>query len=190
MEETVSEEKLAQSIPIYNTICVDESKAEYIKLNDKSKDEVVKTILATSALPIIYSKVSINNVEYQDGGIADNLPVLPLYNEGYRDFIVVGLSSNLRIDTNKYPVNNLIEIYPSYSLGELFDGTLNFSKKFVSYAMKLGYSDAKRAINDYYGIDNGCHTAEFDYNQILHETRKEELERDINRNMEQLKKYF
>jgi len=190
LDEIVSEELLKDAIPIYNTICEDETKAEYVKLNDKSKDEAVKTILATSALPIIYSKVNINGVEYQDGGVADNLPVLPLYLEGYRDMIVVGLSENLRIDKMKFPTENLIEIFPSYSLGDLFDGTLNFSKKFVSYAMKLGYADAKRALNDYYGLDNGCHTAEFDYNQILHEIRAEDLERDINSNMDKLMKYF
>lgn len=191
LEKIVPEYDMVGAIPVYNTICVDENTPEYVKLNFKKKEDIIKIVLATSALPVVYSKVEINGVLYQDGGIADNLPVKPLYEEeGTRDLIVVGLSSRLRIDKEKYPTDNLIEIFPSKDLGDLLDGTLNFSKKFIAFAMKLGYADAKRAINNYYGIDNGCHTEDYDYEAIMQELRVEALESDINRNMENLKKYF
>lgn len=190
LDKIVTQDRLEKCIPVYNTICSNSMTADYRKLNDMSKENAVKTILATSALPFIYSSVNIGGVNYQDGGLADNLPVMPVYESGYRNLIVIGLSENLRIDRYKFPVDNLIEIFPSKNLGELFDGTLNFDEEYISFAMKLGYMDARRSLNNYYGIENGCHTVQFDYEQIMRELRTEKLQKSIDGNMDKLMKYF
>ena len=190
LDKIVTQDRLEKCIPVYNTICSNSMTADYRKLNDMSKENAVKTILATSALPFIYSSVNIGGVNYQDGGLADNLPVMPVYESGYRNLIVIGLSENLRIDRYKFPVDNLIEMFPSKNLGELFDGTLNFDEEYISFAMKLGYMDARRSLNNYYGIENGCHTVQFDYEQIMRELRTEKLQKSIDGNMDKLMKYF
>ena len=184
LEKVVDVKKISNCIPIFNTICINKYLPEYKLLNNKSKEEIIRILLATSALPIIYSKVDINNIYYQDGGIADNLPVNPLYLNDIKDLIVISLSDTLRVDQNKFKLNTLIEIYPSYDLGDLFDGTLNFNQKYISFAMKLGYFDTKRTLNNYFGISNGCHTPEFDYNQIQHELQVESLQKNINKNID------
>lgn len=184
LNSIVDEDKIKQCIPIFNTICINQYIPEYKLLNNKSKDDIIKILLATSALPIIYSKVDINNSLYQDGGLADNLPIMPLYSNDIKDLIIISLSKDLRVNQNQFKINSLIEIFPSYDLGDLFDGTLNFTQKYISFAMKLGYVDAKRALNNYFGINNGCHTPEFDYNQILQELKVEFLQKSINRNFE------
>lgn len=189
LDECVSSDKLKDTIPVFNTICENEQKPEYKLLNNKSDDMIKKIILATSALPVIYSKVDIEGREYMDGGMADNLPIYPLYANGYKNLIVVGLKDTQRLDKNKFKVDKLIEINPSYDLGDTASGTLNFDKKYIAYAMKLGYADAKRALNTYLGIDNGCHTPQFDYDQIMHEMKVQGLQDNLDRNMELLKKY-
>ena len=187
LNKIITEEKLKNSIPIFNTICINEYLPEYKLLNNKTKEEAIKILLATSALPVIYSKVNINNTLYQDGGLADNLPVTPLYNNGERNFITISMSDKLRINKLKFDTNNLIEIYPTYNLGDLIDGTLNFNQQYISFAMKLGYSDTKRVLNNYYGISNGIHTPEYDLNTIKQELKVEKIEKDINKNMDYIK---
>lgn len=190
LDKCVTPGILDGAIPVFNTICEDERKAEYRLLNNKTPEEIKKILLATSAMPMIYSTVNIDGREYTDGGVADNLPVYPLYVNDYKNLIVVGLSEKLRIDKERFKTDKLIEIYPSHDLGDLLTGTLNFDKKYQQFARKLGYRDAKRAINEYFGIDNGCHTADYDYNQIMHELKAEGLKDDIERNMNLLNRYM
>lgn len=190
LKNIVTPQKLKNSIPIYNTICRDGKIADYILLNELDKDTAVKTILATSALPFIYSSVNIQGVAYQDGGLADNLPVQPLYDMGLRNMIIVSLSETQRVDRNRFKLGELLEIYPSRSLGNFVDGVVNFTTDFISFAMKLGYMDAKRSINSFYNIDNGCHTADFDYEYIMQELRMEKLQNRVNRNIDGIMKYF
>ena len=66
----------------------------------------------------------------------------------------------------------------------------HFDEEYISFAMKLGYMDARRSLNNYYGIENGCHTVQFDYEQIMRELRTEKLQRSIDGNMGKLMKYF
>lgn len=49
---------------------------------------LVPAILAASSVPMLFPPVSINGVEYVDGGLSSNLPVEPLL-ERYRDIIGV-----------------------------------------------------------------------------------------------------
>ena len=64
LDEYVYVSRLKSAIPIFNTICEDEKVPQYKLLNNKSKEEAIDIMLATSALPVIYSKVSINNKKY------------------------------------------------------------------------------------------------------------------------------
>ncbi len=91
-------------------------------------------MLATSALPVIYSKVSINNKKIYGYGLADNLPVTPLYDNGFRKLLIIGLSAKQKIDKVKYPTKELIEIYPSKDLGNTLSGTINFSPQYIQFA--------------------------------------------------------
>ena len=124
-------DKLSSGIPkIYATIaeCVqDEPKnAEYIDLSGKNKEEINTVVMASSTLPLLYESVTYNGKEYCDGGLADNVPVKPLYDTGYRHIVVCGLNADSKKELSEYPDADFIEIYPSVSLGDLIDGTPNF----------------------------------------------------------------
>ena len=57
------------------------------------------------------------------------MPIEPLYIEGIRHFIVVGLSENTEINNTKYPDAEFLLINPRYDIGNFIDGTLDFTTK-------------------------------------------------------------
>lgn len=189
LRENITEDRLIGAIPIFNTICTDSIHPEYKLLNNKSIDEMINIVLATSALPIIYSKVSLYGNDYQDGGIADNLPIAPLYNLGARDLIVVSMSNDLRINRDVFNVDSLVEIYPYKDLGGFLGGTLNFDRNYLEFLKELGYRDCKRVLNEYFNIPNVL-SAEQDYENALRMYRINNTSEDIDRNMDYLKKYL
>lgn len=150
--------KLANGDPrIYASIaeCVQDGPrtAEYVDLSGKNRDEINTVVMASSTLPLLYESVTYNGREYCDGGLADNVPVKPLYDMGYRHIVVCGLSADSRKDLSEYSDADFIEIYPSVSLGDLIDGTLNFSANSVKFRSMLGYRDAMRALKVHFEHD-------------------------------------
>ncbi|SEB10145.1 NTE family protein [Chitinophaga terrae (ex Kim and Jung 2007)] len=53
-----------------------------------SEGPLVPAILAASSVPMLFPPVTINGIEYVDGGLSSNLPVEPLLNQ-YKDIIGV-----------------------------------------------------------------------------------------------------
>ncbi len=183
---------------IYSTICkietgLDEFSVEYRKLDDYPVDTIKQILLASTALPIIYEAVEIDGGFYRDGGICDNEPIKPLYDAGIRQFIVIGLNSAKKFDGSKWPDANFITIYPSHNLGDLIDGTLNFSQKSIKFREMLGEKDGIRSIktkfmpDDMYIRLEGA-LAQNDYNEINMQIRAEgaykAMETKVNSNIE------
>ena len=151
-------DKLSSGIPkIYASIaeCVQDGpkNAEYIELSGKDKEEINTVVMASSTLPLLYESVTYNGKEYCDGGLADNLPVKPLYDAGYSHIIVCGLNPDSKKDLSAYPDADILEIYPSVNLGDLIDGTLDFSANSMKFRNMLGYRDAIRAIKVHFEKD-------------------------------------
>ncbi len=46
-----------------------------------SKGQLIKPLLASSSIPVLFNPVTIRNKQYVDGGITDNLPIKPLKNK-------------------------------------------------------------------------------------------------------------
>jgi NTE family protein len=137
-------------IKVYATIAKQISEydfaPEYVCVNDLSPEDTKKIIAASSAMPYVYESVDYNGSEYIDGGMADNLPVAPLYDAGYRHIILCGLNENSKKNLEKYSDADFVEIYPSAHLGDLLDGTLDFSADSLVFRSMLGYKDALRAL--------------------------------------------
>ncbi len=127
----------------------------YLGLNYKSNENVYKILLASSALPLIYETIEINERYYVDGGLIDNIPIKPLYDYGYKNIIIVSCDYDTSPDSlmHKYPKSKLYLIKPNYNLGDLFDGTLNFHKNKLSESFKLGYEIGMKFSKNYV-IDN------------------------------------
>jgi len=66
----------------------------YVRLDSiRSSMERAKVLLASAALPLgVFPSVAIDGTEYVDGGVGDNLPILPLVeNGGVHELIVIRL---------------------------------------------------------------------------------------------------
>ncbi len=162
----------------------DNGTSRYFLLNYKASEEIKKILLASSAMPVIYSPVMIGNNVFRDGGITDNLPIEPLYIEGIRHFIVVGLSTETEINYERYSDAEFLFIKPEKSIGEFWNGTLDFTSKGAKIRMEIGYMDAIRKI-EFYNRDDELSqmlyqaSVEQDYNSIAFECKKSALEEQI-----------
>jgi len=123
-------------------------KAEYFLLNNVSPEKAKKVLLASSAIPVVFGKEKIEKASYYDGGIFDNTPVRPVYNEGCKIIIVVLLNRVDYIRTEDYPNSTFMIIYPQLDPGGLIGGTLNFAN--VQEKIERGYKDAMRIIRPVY----------------------------------------
>lgn len=120
----------------------DNNKCEYVLLNNKSKFEVEKLLLASSSIPILYGDTYIDGVNYYDAGLKENCPINPVYKENIDEIFIIALNNNFsEYKFKNYKNSRFILIKPSENLGGLFSGTLDFSESSISYTINLGYSD-------------------------------------------------
>lgn len=78
---------------------LEEGKAEYFNTG-----ELITPILASAALPPVFSPITINNKLYVDGGVMNNFPVEPLLDKC--DFIVGCYTSSMMPISNKQLKNS------------------------------------------------------------------------------------
>lgn len=169
----------------------------YFELNNRPQDEIKDILLASSALPFIYTPVQIGDRKYRDGGLTDNLPIEPLYDKGIRHFIVIGLSMDRKIDYDRYPDAEFVYIKPSAEIGDFWNGTLDFTPRGAKVRMNLGYADAKRVLeySDKDMSDEGVRgayriTEQGDYDRIIFEYRKENIENRVNDDMDKINSFI
>ncbi len=137
------------SISRYSSDCIhclsEKPQVEYISLSEVSPDDSRQFLLASSAMPYIYPPEIIHGNVYRDGGLADNVPIYPMTSVGADNLIVVKLEPDDKVDTSLYSkFKEVVEIVPSREIGDLFDGTLEFTNRNVQFRMLLGYYDTLR----------------------------------------------
>lgn len=117
----------------------DKLEAVYFNLNGKPVEVIEKILLASSAIPFVYEPVKVGDYWYQDGGLKDNLPIVPLYQMGYRRFILCSLGRMEKLPEEDFPDAEFLDLSPEKSLGGLLTGTLDFTAKGVSPRVEAGY---------------------------------------------------
>ena len=113
-----------------------------IDINSLSSSDIIKVLLASSALPFIFPKERLFGQNFYDGGLSDNSPVYPLIHKEHCSDIVV-LHLNERSQESTYRLPSVHDIFPSRSLGSFRTGTLNFSRENAEQNIELGYNDAR-----------------------------------------------
>lgn len=144
---------------------------EYFKVNNSDNEKIKKILLASSALPLIFDKEEIEGRYYIDGGIKDNVPIKPLYDNGVRNFIVVHLGRESIVSKEQFKNANIIEIVPSKPQGDLMTGTLDFSQEGVERRIKQGYEDTVKILKPLYKMG----IVQAKTGMILEQFREEEL---------------
>lgn len=133
---------------------------EYHKINGLPVNDMINILLASAAMPFINGQIEISGHNHLDGGYlrSGNVPIEPLYENGYKDIWIVSLESNFniynitnsvgfrrpskRIDIRHwYPNCTFKIIQPLWDLGWFIKGTLNFSEKGIRHKMASGYVD-------------------------------------------------
>ena len=114
---------------------------EYFRLNSRPGPGILKILLATCAIPLVFEHVSIDGRTYCDGGVVDNAPVRPAYGEGCDVIISVHLEQPPKTQS-LHKGTRIIDVIPSESLGRVLDGILDFTPENVRWRMDTGYQDA------------------------------------------------
>lgn len=172
-------------------------KVKYIKVDNASDENLKKYLMASTALPVIYEPILINDRKYRDGGICDNNPIEPLYKKGIRKFIIISLNHGKTVDTSAYTDAEFTKISPSHDLGDLLTGTLNFLDDDKKIKFLLGVKDGERALKtkfekDPVYIEMEKTIALNDYNFIINtynqEKRMNELSKSVSDNLDYFNK--
>lgn len=122
---------------------------EYFDMRAFPPETVTKILVASSAIPAAFPIQRIGQYSYRDGGISDNCPIKPLYDIGYRRFIVSHLDG-VHIDRSRFPDAHFIELFPSEAiyLGDknrsmLSDGTMDFDGRNAAKRITLGEQETQ-----------------------------------------------
>ena len=114
--------------------------------NDIPKEQMEDYLLASSCFPIFKPQI-LNDEEYFDGGLYDNIPSNMLIEKGYKNIIIIDIAgvgfSKKSISKDLY----VKVISPSEDLG----GTFEFNHERIIDNIKLGYLDTMRSFNKLQG---------------------------------------
>ncbi len=142
--ELIGKSKMDLYVSVSN---VTENKGEYFSLKNKTSDEIINIVSASSAIPYVFEQVKIGNNKYVDGYLYDNLPISILKEKGYNFLYVIPLSSLHAPKEGMYEditiVNFQNKIFDSMNR---IEGTFGFSGEISEDRIELGYNDAKKLI--------------------------------------------
>lgn len=156
IDETLDFNKIRESgINVY-AVCTEipKIKARYFLINRESDDKIKKILHGSTAIPMIFESENIDGIDYIDGGIADNVPIEPVYYEKCDLIIVIGLMKEYRVDRNLYSETQIVEIIPSEMEEGFIDGALNFTEENSRRRMETGYNDTMNQIKPIMNLFN------------------------------------
>jgi NTE family protein len=124
----------------------------YFSLNHYTTEQLYTIILASSALPFIFKPEEFEGRVYYDGGLMDNLPITPIYQEGCDLIITVQLNATTIVTPQQFPNAELITIVPQENQGGFWEGTIDFSPAGIRHRIQQGYTDTVRMLQPVAGI--------------------------------------
>ncbi len=161
LDENVNFKKISKSsVDLYACAYnVDLYQPEYFHVNDLSRDDAIKALLASACIPFVYRPVKIGNYHYMDGGVTnplykkkntDNMPIKPLLKSKCDLIIAIFLDQDEQFEESEIPGSirhKLIELYPEEPLENVKGtGTFDFNQKNIQDSIKQGYRDGLAAL--------------------------------------------
>ena len=95
---------------------------------------------SSASLPLFYDCTVVLGEKYIAEGIADNIPIQPVYGENCNIIIVVLLSKEAQVDRTLYPNSKLIVISPENLDENTITGTLNLNTDAKRIRIIEGYN--------------------------------------------------
>ncbi len=147
---------------VFSTVCrwnAEEEyggEAEYISWEGKTREEILDLIIASASLPILYPQQDVGGQLYVDGGYADNEPVRPLYDAGYRKIFIIYLD---RYDGEKFekivteqervfPDCEFLRLIPNEQFRDGFIQSCMISQKKTEANLQMGLSDCRKLLEE------------------------------------------
>ena len=127
--------------------------SRFFHLQSLPREERVKLLLASAALPLLYSSQTVGGNEYADGGLGGtrrlqgNTPITPLVQAGYSTVVVNHLSDGSLWDRHDFPETTVLEIRPERPISRSMADMLAFGDTdAVSSWIEQGYNDTNRCM--------------------------------------------
>lgn len=144
---------------------MDTRPAEFYHVQSRPLNEQIRLLLASAALPILFSAQQVGDHKFRDGGLGGmrtsqgNTPITPLVEAGCTHCIVVHLSDGAMWNRRDFPNVDIIEVRPKDPIRPKGRGfsTLNFSPDLIEKWMEQGYRDAERCIGNALWAVRGVH---------------------------------
>lgn len=127
-------------------------RAFYVSWQHRNLQEILDLIVASASLPVFYPTREINGKTYVDGGYADNEPIQPLYDIGYRKILIIyldkykgkKLNQIIKEQENAYPGCEFLRLFPNRKFNDSFTGSCRISEKLTAERMQSGYEDGRK----------------------------------------------
>ena len=170
IHETVDEKKIRESGIEFcmTTFSLSEFRKLELSISDIPEGRLEDFLLASAYL-IGFRNEKLEGRRYLDGGLADNVPVAPLVERGYKDIIEIRIYGPGREPRVKLPEDaEIYRIGPRVRLGSI----LEFDGRRSRQNMKIGYYDAKRML---YGLEGIIYYIDQEYSDELYERRMRDV---------------
>lgn len=142
LNKFIDEDKIRKSEIDFGLVTFDlaEKEERALFIDDIPKGKLIDYIMASASMPGL-KKTVIDNKEYMDGGIANNVPADMLLNKGIKNIIAVDVGG-VGITKGLAPKGiNLISIKSS----DKIIGMLDFKKENIEKMIRAGYIDCLKA---------------------------------------------
>ena len=170
IHETVDEKKIRESGIEFcmTTFSLSEFRKLELSISDIPEGRLEDFLLASAYL-IGFRNETLEGRRYLDGGLADNVPVAPLVERGYKDIIEIRIYGPGREPRVKLPEDaEIYRIGPRVRLGSI----LEFDGRRSRQNMKIGYYDAKRML---YGLEGIIYYIDQEYSDEWYERRMRDV---------------
>lgn len=123
-----------------------QGKVHYMSLKELDQETSIKVVKASCSIPIAFPPVVLDNKKYYDGGVYDNIPILPLVENGCTEIYVIDIATFRPIFNifKKYSHVTFHHIKPKFDIGQALDFTNKHSKEIYD----LGYKDTIEYYNN------------------------------------------
>ncbi|MBR6400768.1 MAG: patatin-like phospholipase family protein [Firmicutes bacterium] len=155
-------------------IIINGERMSYFDLRRQSREKITDILLATSAIPGVFPQQKIDGKYFMDGdfgGRGDCMPVIPLYDMGFRKFIVIHLDRYKPIrmtdDIKNDGTTEFLHIYPPRELDST-SSILNFNNAYIKRRIEMGYRCTKKILR---AGKSGVHTFREPLKQLLENKR-------------------
>ncbi len=125
---------------------VNSKQLAYFNLNHQSPKKMQDILFATTAVPMLYNPVYIDNSYYCDPMKYERAPLAPLLKSDCETIIIVYLNREQCLGRKEINGKRLIEIAPSRDLGTGIYGSFDFRKSVIENSIELGGNDAYRIL--------------------------------------------